>query len=140
MTEDSDEHSSIKEAGGIAVGFRGTMENFNSDALARLVDVLNRTGKYVEGESGFLLGHIKAAVLNDKDEGLTVNLTNMEEGAQVHGSLEPQDNVRFDFMAAVLDTDADDLRHFMMHALEDSGISYKFDKPEPHEHHHCHNE
>jgi hypothetical protein len=135
------EENSIKEAGGCAAGFRGKFFNFNADAEARLADALLAVGKYVQGESGCLLGHIKAAVVNEKGEGITLNLIDMDNGVEHHGTLPRSDVVTFDFMCAVLDVDEHELTHKMLHAIDDSGIDYFIDKESlEHHHHHDHGE
>ena len=127
----------MKEAGGCAAGFRGKFYNFNADAEARLADALMAVGKFVQGESGCLLGHIKAAVVNEKGEGITLNLIDMDNGVEHHGALPRSDVVTFDFMCAVLDVDEDELTHKMLHAIDDSGIDYFIDKESlGHSHHH----
>ena len=135
------EENSMKEAGGCAAGFRGKFFNFNADAEARLADALMAVGKYVQGESGCLLGHIKAAVVNEKGEGITLNLIDMDNGVEHHGTLPRCDVVTFDFMCAVLDVDEHELTHKMLHAIDDSGIDYFIDKESlEHKHHHDHKE
>lgn len=130
------EHTSIEEAGGCAAGFTGTIENFNSDAEMRLADALMAVGKYVQGESGCLLGHIKAAVYTEEGSGLTLNLIDMDNGVEHHGTLPRADHVKFNFMCAVLDVDEHELTHEMMHAIDDSGLDYKIDPESLHHHHH----
>lgn len=130
------EHTSMEEAGGVAVGLTGTFENFNSDAEARLANVLIQVGKFVQGESGCLLGHIKAAVFDENGRGITLNLIDMDNGVEHHGTLPPMDNARFDFMCAVLDVDEHELLHIMMDAIDQSGIEYRFDPSSVHHHHH----
>lgn len=138
MSEHEPEHEdSIKEAGGCAAGFRGKFYNFNADAEAKLDGALMTVGKFVQGESGCLLGHIKAAVVNDKGEGITLNLIDMDNGVEHHGTIPRADEVTFDFMCAVLDVDEEELTHEMLHAIDDSGIDYFIDK-ESLEHHHHH--
>ena len=135
------EENSMKEAGGCAAGFRGKFFNFNADAEARLADARLAVGKYVQGESGCLLGHIKAAVVNEKGEGITLNLIDMDNGVEHHGTLPRSDVVTFDFMCAVLDVDEHELTHKMLHAIDDSGIDYFIDKESlEHHHHHDHGE
>ncbi|AGI47950.1 hypothetical protein TALC_00956 [Thermoplasmatales archaeon BRNA1] len=132
-------HSSIEEAGGAATGFTGTIENWNADAEARFADTLMEVGKFVQGESGCLLGHIKAAVFKDDGNGLTLNLIDMDNGVEHHGTLARNDLVKFNFMCAVLDVDEDELQHFMLHAIDDSGLDYHIDIESlrhHHEHHH----
>ena len=133
------EENSIKEAGGCAAGFRGKFYNFNADAEAKLDAALIAVGKFVQGESGCLLGHIKAAVINDKGEGITLNLIDMDNGVEHHGTIPRSDEVNFDFMCAVLDVDEHELTHKMLHAIDDSGIDYFIDKESlKHHHHHDH--
>lgn len=134
------EHTSIEEAGGCAAGFTGTIENFNSDAEMRLADALMAVGKYVQGESGCLLGHIKAAVYTEEGSGLTLNLIDMDNGVEHHGTLPRADHVKFNFMCAVLDVDEHELTHEMMHAIDDSGLDYKIDPESLHHHHHHHDD
>ena len=134
------EHTSIEEAGGCAAGFTGTIENFNSDAEMRLADALMAVGKYVQGESGCLLGHIKAAVYTEEGSGLTLNLIDMDNGVEHHGTLPRADHVKFTFMCAVLDVDEHELTHEMMHAIDDSGLDYKIDPESLHHHHHHHDD
>ncbi len=130
------EENSIKEAGGCASGFRGKFYNFNADAEAKLDSALMAVGKFVQGESGCLLGHIKAAVVNDDGEGITLNLIDMDNGVEHHGTIPRSDEVNFDFMCAVLDVDEDELTHKMLHAIDDSGIDYFIDKESLKHHHH----
>ena len=137
------EQTSIEQAGGCAVGLTGTINCWNADAEARFAKALLTIGKWVEDESGMMLGHIKAAVTLDDGTGLTLNLTNMENGVEHHGTLEPQEKVKFTFMCAVLDVDEHELRHRMFHAVDDSGLDYELEDHvechcHDHEHHHHH--
>lgn len=142
MTDEHDheheEHEdTIHEAGGAAAGFTGKIYNFNTDAEMKLADALMAVGKYVQGESGCLLGHIKAAVYKEDGTGITLNLIDMDNGVEHHGTLERQDEVKFNFMCAVLDVDEHELTHVMLHAIDDSGLDYAID-PESLKHHHHH--
>lgn len=139
------EKTSIEEAGGCATGFTGSMNCFNADAEARFAKALITVGKWVEAEAGCLLGHIKAAIVKEDGSGITLNLTSMDEGVQHHGTLEPQEKVKFSFMSAVLDVDEGELKHRMYHAIVDSGLDIELDERAPccchehgHEHHHHH--
>lgn len=135
------EENSIKEAGGCAAGFCGKFYNFNADAEAKLDAALVAVGKFVQGESGCLLGHIKASVTNDVGEGITLNLIDMDNGVEHHGTMPRCDEVNFNFMCAVLDVDEHELTHKMLHAIDDSGIDYFIDKESlKHHHHHDHDE
>jgi len=138
----SDDHewSSLDEAGGVASGFTGTIENWNADAEARMADVLMAVGKYVQGESGCLLGHIKCAVFVEDGTGLTLNLIDMDNGVEHHGTLARCDLVKFNFMCAVLDVDEHELTHRMIHAVDDSGLDYHIDKSSLEHHHHHHHD
>ena len=127
----------MKEAGGCAAGFTGRFFNFNSDAEQRLAEALMTVGKFVQGESGCLLGHIKAAVYVEGGEGITLNLIDMDNGVEHHGTMNRADEVKFNFMCAVLDVDEHELTHEMLHAIDDSGLDYAIDK-ESLEHHHHH--
>ncbi len=138
--EEEHEHTSIEEAGGCAAGFTGTIENFNTDAEMKLADALMAVGKYVQGESGCLLGHIKAAVYTEEGNGITLNLIDMDNGVEHHGTLPRADHVKFNFMCAVLDVDEHELTHEMMHAIDDSGLDYKIDPESLHHHHHHHHD
>ncbi|MCL2032568.1 MAG: hydrogenase nickel incorporation protein HypA [Methanomassiliicoccaceae archaeon] len=131
------ERTSIEEAGGVAVGLKGHIHGFNADAAARMSNALLATGKWVEKESGSLLGHIKAAVYNSEGRGITFNLTDVGNGVEQHGTLPPQKEVNFNFMSAVLDVDPHELEHAMMDALEDTGLDYHLEGQScDHEHHH----
>jgi ABC-type uncharacterized transport system, permease component len=131
------EKTSMEEAGGVAVGLKGHIHGYNADAEARLAKALLKTGKWVEKESGSLLGHIKAAVYKDDGTGVTLNLTDVESGVEHHGVLEPCEMINFSFMAAVLDVDSHELEHVMMDLLEESGLNYHLDNPH---HHHDHSD
>jgi ABC-type uncharacterized transport system, permease component len=132
------EKTSMEEAGGVAVGLKGHIHGYNADAEARLAKALLKTGKWVEKESGSLLGHIKAAVYKDDGTGVTLNLTDVESGVEHHGVLEPCEKINFSFMAAVLDVDSHELEHMMMDLLEESGLNYHLDNPHHHhDHDHC---
>lgn len=137
------EKTSIEEAGGCAVGLTGKINCFNADAEARFAKALLSVGKWVQEESGCLLGHIKAAITLDDGSGITLNLTDLENGVEHHGTMEPQERVNFTFMCAVLDVDEHELRHRMYHAVDDSGLDYELDEhvechchDHDHEHHH----
>lgn len=136
------EQTSIEQAGGCAVGLTGTINCWNADTEARFAKALLTIGKWVEDESGMMLGHIKAAITLEDGTGLTLNLTNMENGVEHHGTLEPQEKVKFTFMCAVLDVDEHELRHRMFHAVDDSGLDYELDEHVEchcgHDHHHDH--
>ena len=133
------EKTSIEEAGGVAVGLKGHIHGFNADVTARLSGAMLSTGKWVEKEAGSLLGHIKAAVYNSEGKGITLNLTDLKNGVEQHGTLSPQEMVYFNFMSAVLDVDSHELEHVMMDALEDTGIDYHLENPHHHDHdHHDH--
>ena len=137
------EKTSIEEAGGCAVGLTGKINCFNADAEARFAKALLTIGEWVQKESGCLLGHIKAAITLDDGSGITLNLTDLENGVEHHGTLEPQEKVNFTFMCAVLDVDEGELRHRMYHAIDDSGLDYELDEHvechcHDHDHHHDH--
>lgn len=130
------ERTSIEEAGGVAVGLKGHIHGYNADVAARFSNALLTTGKWVEKEAGSLLGHIKAAIYNSEGKGITLNLTDIENGVEQHGTLSPQGRVDFNFMSAVLDVDPHALEHVMMDALEDSGIDYHLENHHHHDHEH----
>lgn len=137
--EHNHEPSSIEQAGGCAVGISGTITGFNADAEARFAKALLQIGQWVTDQSGCLLGHIKAALVLDDGRGITLNLTDMDNGVEHHGTLEPCEKVRFDFMCAVLDVDEHELKHRMYHAVDDTGLDYKLDEEvECHCHDHDH--
>lgn len=143
--ESEKEWTSIKEAGGVAIGLKGHIHGYNADAAARFAGALLATGKWVEKESGSLLGHIKAAVYGPDGKGMTFNLTNLDNGVEQHGTLPPTARVDFSFMSAVLDVDPHALEHVMEDSLEDSGIDYHLEghhhhdhHPDHHDHEHCH--
>ena len=138
------ESTSLEMAGGCAVGFTGTIEGYNADAEARFAKALLSVGKWVVAETGTLLGHIKAAIVKEDGSGITLNLTDLENGVEHHGTLGPQDKVKFSFMTAVVDVDEHELKHAMWHAIEDTGLDYKLDEPvchcHDHDHHHHHDD
>lgn len=131
---DHSEKTSMEEAGGVAVGFVGHIHGYNADVEARLADAMLKTGKFVEHESGCLLGHIKIAIYDNDGIGFTLNLTSLENGVEHHGTMDPCEKINFNFMAAVLDVDQHELEHEMCHILEDTGIDYHLDNG--HHHHH----
>ncbi len=133
-----DHENSIEEAGGAAVGFTGSITGFNADAQARMADALLKIGKWVGGESGVLLGHIKCAIYRDDGSGVTLNLIDMENGVEIHGTLEPSEKVSFTLMCAVLDVDPADLDHTMHHVLEDACLDIELDHHDCHCHDHDH--
>lgn len=139
------EHTSLEVAGGCAEGLQGTITGWNADAEARMSKALMTIGQWVTKESGCLLGHIKAAIVDENGNGITLNLTDIENGVECHGELEPMEKVRFAFMCAVLDVDEHELRHRMFHAIDDTGLDYELDEhvechchDHDHEHHHHH--
>ena len=140
--EHEHEKTSIEEAGGCAVGLKGTINGFNADAEARFSKALIQVGDWVQKETGFLLGHIKAAITLDDGTGITLNLTDLENGVEKHGQLDPQEKVNFSFMCAVLDVDEHELKHRMYHAIDDTGLDYELDEHvechcHDHDHDHC---
>ena len=142
---DEHEHTSLEVAGGCAEGLQGTITGWNADAEARMSKALMTIGEWVTKESGCLLGHIKAAIVDENGKGITLNLTDIENGVERHGELEPMEKVRFAFMCAVLDVDEHELRHRMFHAIDDTGLDYELDEhvechchDHDHEHHHHH--
>ncbi len=136
--KENEERSSIEEAGGVAVGLKGHIHGYNADVAARFSNALLTTGKWVEKESGSLLGHIKAAIYDSEGKGFTLNLTDVSAGVEQHGTMPPQEKVNFNFMSAVVDVDPHMLEHVMMDALEDSGIDYHLEGGHHHEHGHGH--
>ncbi len=135
------EPTSIEQAGGCAVGLSGTITGFNADAEARFAKALMQVGQWVTDESGCLLGHIKAAIVKDDGSGITLNLTDIENGVEHHGTMDPQEKVNFTFMCAVLDVDEHELKHRMYHAIDDTGLDYELEEHVEchcHDHHHDH--
>lgn len=135
------EPTSIEQAGGCAVGLSGTITGFNADAEARFAKALMQVGDWVTKESGCLLGHIKAAIVKEDGSGITLNLTDVENGVEHHGTMEPQEKVHFTFMCAVLDVDEHELKHRMYHAIDDTGLDYELEENvechcHDHDHHH----
>lgn len=133
------EPTSLEQAGGCAVGLSGTITGFNADAEARFAKALMQVGQWVTEESGCLLGHIKAAIVKDDGSGITLNLTDIENGVEHHGTMEPQEKVNFTFMCAVLDVDEHELKHRMYHAIDDTGLDYELEENVEchcHDHHH----
>ena len=126
-----DVKSSMEEAGGVAVGFTGTITGFNAGAQARMVDALTEIGKWVSEKSGTLLGHIKCTMYLEDGQGVTLNLTDMDNGVEIHGALEPAEKVKFNLMCAVLDVDAAALDHEMHHVLDETLLDIEL------EHHDC---
>lgn len=151
------EQTSVEMANGVAAGFTGHIHGFNADAEARLDSMMMEVGKWVESESGMYLGHIKMNVTVD-GKGITLNLTDLDNGVEHHDRLRPAVKADFNFMAAVLDVDKEELEHRMLHAMEDSGVDFCIDEHEcscghhhdhehgeechchEHEHHHHHHE
>ena len=139
----SDEKTSLEQVGGVAAGLSGRIMCYNADAEARFANALMQIGKWVEHETGSMLGHIKAAITLDDGTGITLNLTDLSNGVEKHGNLDPQEVVNFTFMCAVLDVDEHELEHMMYHALDDTGIDYELNEHvechcHDHDHHHHH--
>ena len=135
------EPTSIEQAGGCAVGLSGTITGFNADAEARFAKALMQVGQWVTDESGCLLGHIKAAIVKEDGSGITLNLTDIKNGVEHHGTMDPQEKVHFTFMCAVLDVDEHELKHRMYHAIDDTGLDYELEEHVEchcHDHHHDH--
>ena len=131
------EFNSAELANGKSIGLNGEIRGFNADVEARLADVLMQVGRWVERESGALMGHIKMAVTNG-DQTVTMNLTDIDEGVLFHGKVRPSQTVQFSFMAAVLDVDDHELEHRTLHAFEDSGIMMDIHEHSSSHHHHHH--
>ena len=131
------EFNSAELANGKSIGLNGEIRGFNADVEARLADVLMQVGRWVERESGALMGHIKMAVTNG-DQAVTMNLTDIDEGVLFHGKVRPSQTVQFSFMAAVLDVDDHELEHRTLHAFEDSGIMMDIHEHSSSHHHHHH--
>ena len=133
----SEEFNSAELAGGHAVGVSGEINGFNADVESRLSNVLLEVGKFVENEAGVLMGHIKLAVSSDEGT-VTMNLTDLREGVQIHGKIRPCRKVKYSFMAAVLDVEKDILEHKVFHILIDSGINFVGGDESILKHHHHH--
>ena len=131
------EFNSAELANGKSIGLNGEIRGFNADVEARLADVLMQVGRWVERESGALMGHIKMAVTNG-EQTVTMNLTDIDEGVLFHGKVRPSQTVQFSFMAAVLDVDDHELEHRTLHAFEDSGIMMDIHEHSSSHHHHHH--
>ena len=131
------EFNSAELAGGKSIGLNGNIRGYNADVEARLADVLMQVGRWVERESGMLMGHVKLAASNG-EETVTMNLTDLEEGVLFHGKLRPSKDVQFSFMAAVLDVDDHELEHITLHAFENSGINMTINEHSGSHHHHHH--
>lgn len=134
------DENSMDYAGGVAVGAQGYIRNFNADAQARMANALMEIGKWVDEESGVFLGHIKCGLYLEDGTGVTLNLTNLENGVEVHGVLEPTEKVGFSVLCAVLDVDKHELEHTLSHALEDTFLDIEFINGGHHHHdhdHHC---
>lgn len=136
------EETSLEEAGGTAVGFTGTIMGFNAGAQASMAEALIEIGKWVTEKSGTLLGHIKCALYIEDGHGVTLNLTDMDNGVEIHGTLEPAEKVNFNLMCAVLDVDAAELDHEMHHVLDGTLLDIELDHHDclcgNHEHGHDH--
>lgn len=135
--EHSHEHeeNSMEEAGGIGVGFSGFITGFNADAQARMVNALYEIGKWVDEKSGMFLGHIKCAIYLEDGTGVTLNLTDIESGLDIHGTLEPTEKVGFNILCAVLDVDKTELEHTVIHILEDTFLDIELINGHSHKHH-----
>ncbi len=126
-TTDFNENS-MDYAGGVAVGVTGYITNFNADAQARISGALMEIGKWIDEESGAFLGHVKCGIYLENGDGVTLNLTNLENGVEVHGILEPAEKVGFSILCAVLDVDKHELEHMLLHALEDTFLDIELTK------------
>ncbi|MFA6710121.1 MAG: hypothetical protein WCR24_04880 [Candidatus Methanomethylophilaceae archaeon] len=139
------EQTSAEMAGGIAVGITGHVHGFNADAEARLDNMMMDVAEWIEKNAGMFLGHIKMSVARE-DKGLTLNLVDIGTGVEHHNCLAPCVLADFNFMAAVLDVDQEELEHFILHAMEDSGVDLCIDdghecgcgKNHEHDHEHMH--
>lgn len=129
--------SSMDYAGGVAVGAKGHITNFNADAQARMINALMEIGKWIDEESGTFLGHIKCGIYLEDGTGVTLNLTSIDNGVEIHGVLEPTEKVGFSILCAALDVDKHELDHTMMHALEDTFLDIEITEG-GHSHDHDH--
>ena len=138
--------NSMEEVGGVAVGFTGYITNFNADAQARMVNALNEIGKWVDEKAGMFLGHIKCAIYLEDGTGITLNLTDLDSGVEIHGTLEPAEKVGFSLLCAALDVEKAELGHTVHHALDDTFLDielvdhdcncHEHDNHDGHEHDH----
>ena len=137
------DQTSAEMAGGIAAGFTGHIHGFNADVEARLDGMMLSVGRWIEKEAGTLLGHVKMSITKE-GKGVTLNLIDLITGVEHHNSLAPCASADFNFMAAVLDVDLEELEHFILHAMEDSGVDFCIDGDhecscgKDHGHHHGH--
>ncbi|MGI6472448.1 MAG: hydrogenase nickel incorporation protein HypA [Candidatus Methanomethylophilaceae archaeon] len=133
------DENSMDYAGGVAVGTMGYITNFNADAQARIVGAMTEIAKWVKEEAGVFLGHIKCGIHLEDGTGITLNITDLENGVEVHGVLEPSEKVEFSILCAVLDVDKHELDHMMFHALEDTFLDIEFrEGGHSHDHNHGH--
>jgi hypothetical protein len=128
------EQTSAEKAGGTAAGIKGKVYGFNADTQCCLKQAMLEIGNWVNGKAGTLLGHIKMSVTVN-GFGMTMNLTDLDEGVLCQGELDPCPEADFNFMAAVLDVDHEELEHMMIHALEDCGADVKAEVDHDHHHH-----
>ncbi len=131
--------NSMDYAGGVAVGATGYITNFNADAQARIANAMTEIAKWVDGEAGVFLGHIKCGIYLEDGTGITLNITNLENGIETHGILEPTEKVGFSILCAVLDVDKHELEHALSHALEDTFLDIELiEGGHHHDHDHAH--
>lgn len=133
--ENDEGYNSMEDAGGVAVGITGSFPAFDKRGEDRLAEVLLETGRFVKARAGYLLGHIKASVTDESGGGVTLNLTNLDNGVERHGGLASAGGARFNFMCAVLDVDQDDLLEKMTDGIERSGLMPEIDPVHRHHNH-----
>lgn len=147
------DENSMDYTDGVTVKIKGYITNFNADAQARLSNALVEIAKWVNEESGRFTGYIKCGIYLEDGAGVTLDLTNLENGVEIQGVLEPTEKVGFKIVFAIPKIDKHELEHEIMHALEDSfldieltegGHSHSHDNDccgcggHHHKHHHHH--
>ncbi|MCQ2052568.1 MAG: hypothetical protein MJZ03_01325 [archaeon] len=125
--------TSIEIAGGVSIGFTGHIHCLD---LERIDSMMMEIGEWIEEEAGTLMGHIKMS-LKTKEEGITLNLTDLSTGVEHHGDLRNSKSANFNFMVATLDVDKSKLERAIMDAIEHHEICLDIDDSKCfHKHHH----
>ena len=117
--------TSVSTSEGTAFGLNAFSDVTSPSTIDSLYDVMTEVAKWVKKSSGSFLGHVKMAVITGEFGAATLNLTDLNEGVQFHGSMVFPLRADIQFMVAVLDVDQGELSKVMESVLTANGFGIK---------------
>ena len=119
---------STESSEGTAFGLNAFIEVTSPSTINLLYDVMIAVAQWVKKSSGIFLGHVKMSIITGEFGAATLNLTDLKDGVEFHGSMVFPLRADIQFMAAVLDVDREELSKVMETTLISNGIAIKKSK------------